>query len=120
MAHSNNVPIERHTAGRDMMPSHAPGWPLLKTRDFGLLFWGQLTSQIGDSLMRIAFIVMVRVPTDGFGHENGHDRLVANNPALNPGTDRRYVCGPDQQKIDNGRKGCQHRWFFWMKSRPCS
>jgi MFS transporter, DHA3 family, macrolide efflux protein len=59
MAHSNNVPIERHTAGRDMMPSHAPGWPLLKTRDFGLLFWGQLTSQIGDSLMRIALLWFV-------------------------------------------------------------
>src|SRR6476469_494440 len=36
-----------------------PGWQLLKGRDFGLLFWGQLTSQIGDSLNRVALLWFV-------------------------------------------------------------
>jgi MFS transporter, DHA3 family, macrolide efflux protein len=39
--------------------SRAPGWELLRTRDFGLLFWGQLTSQIGDSLNRVALLWFV-------------------------------------------------------------
>lgn len=38
---------------------HAPGWELLKTRNFGWLFWGQLTSQIGDSLNRVALLWFV-------------------------------------------------------------
>jgi hypothetical protein len=37
----------------------APGWQLLKTSDFKLLFWGQLTSQIGDSLNRVALLWFV-------------------------------------------------------------
>jgi MFS family permease len=37
----------------------SPGWQLLKTRNFGLLFWGQLTSQIGDSLNRVALLWFV-------------------------------------------------------------
>jgi MFS family permease len=37
----------------------APGWQLLKTRDFGFLFWGQMTSQIGDSLNRVALLWFV-------------------------------------------------------------
>ncbi len=36
-----------------------PGWQLLKTRDFGSLFWGQLTSQIGDSLHKVALLWFV-------------------------------------------------------------
>jgi len=39
--------------------TQAPGWDLLKTRNFGLLFWGQLTSQIGDSLNRVALLWLV-------------------------------------------------------------
>ncbi|MEX5213399.1 MAG: MFS transporter [Nitrospiraceae bacterium] len=35
------------------------GWLLLRTRDFGLLFWGQLTSQIGDSLSKVALLWFV-------------------------------------------------------------
>lgn len=35
------------------------GWQLLRTRDFGLLFWGQLTSQIGDSLSKVALLWFV-------------------------------------------------------------
>ena len=33
-----------------------PGLQLLKARDFSLLFWGQMTSQIGDSLNRVALL----------------------------------------------------------------
>jgi MFS family permease len=36
-----------------------PGWQLLKERDFSLLFWGQMTSQIGDSLNRVALLWFV-------------------------------------------------------------
>jgi hypothetical protein len=32
--------------------THASGWTLLTSRDFGLLFAGQTISQIGDSLNR--------------------------------------------------------------------
>jgi MFS family permease len=39
--------------------SIAAGWSLLRTRDFGLLFWGQLTSQIGDSLSKVALLWFV-------------------------------------------------------------
>src|SRR6478672_2526727 len=41
------------------IPPGAPGWQLLKTRHFGLLFWGQMTSQIGDSLNRVALLWFV-------------------------------------------------------------
>ena len=43
---------------KDASPS-MPGWQLLKTRDFSLLFWGQMTSQIGDSLNRVALLWFV-------------------------------------------------------------
>lgn len=36
-----------------------PGWELVRSRDFGLLFWGQLTSQIGDSLSKVALLWFV-------------------------------------------------------------
>jgi MFS family permease len=36
-----------------------PGLQLLKSRDFTLLFWGQMTSQIGDSLNRVALLWFV-------------------------------------------------------------
>ena len=39
-------------------PSEA-GWQLLKTRDFGLLFAGQLVSQIGDALNKVALLWFV-------------------------------------------------------------
>lgn len=49
----HSEPLDAHPVG------HAPGWELLKTRNFGLLFWGQLTSQIGDSLNRVALLWFV-------------------------------------------------------------
>ena len=36
-----------------------PSLQLLKSRDFTLLFWGQMTSQIGDSLNRVALLWFV-------------------------------------------------------------
>ncbi len=36
-----------------------PGWELVRSKDFGLLFWGQLTSQIGDSLSKVALLWFV-------------------------------------------------------------
>lgn len=40
-------------------PSHARGWELVKTRDFGFLFAGQTISQIGDSLNKVALLWFV-------------------------------------------------------------
>jgi MFS family permease len=44
---------------KEIRPSRVPGWQLLKARDFSLLFWGQMTSQIGDSLNRVALLWFV-------------------------------------------------------------
>jgi MFS family permease len=52
---SPNRPVETVDSGA----SPVPGWQLLKTRDFSLLFWGQMTSQIGDSLNRVALLWFV-------------------------------------------------------------
>lgn len=46
-------PVMEHTQ------TGSPGWQLLRTRNFGFLFWGQLTSQIGDSLNRVALLWFV-------------------------------------------------------------
>ena len=35
------------------------GWHLIRTRDFGLLWWGQLTSQIGEGLNKVALLWFV-------------------------------------------------------------
>ena len=35
------------------------GWRLIKTRDFGLLWWGQTTSQIGEGLNKVALLWFV-------------------------------------------------------------
>jgi MFS transporter, DHA3 family, macrolide efflux protein len=44
----------------DRLPqSNARGWDLLKTRNFGLLFTGQMISQIGDSLNKVALLWFV-------------------------------------------------------------
>ena len=50
--------VERHEDVK-APPSRMPGWQLLKERDFSLLFWGQMTSQIGDSLNRVALLWFV-------------------------------------------------------------
>ena len=50
--------VERHEDVK-APTSRMPGWQLLKERDFSLLFWGQMTSQIGDSLNRVALLWFV-------------------------------------------------------------
>ncbi|MGD9726959.1 MAG: MFS transporter, partial [Nitrospiraceae bacterium] len=35
------------------------GWRLVRTRDFGLLWWGQLTSQVGEGLNKVALLWFV-------------------------------------------------------------
>ena len=35
------------------------GWKLIRTRDFGLLWWGQMTSQIGEGLNKVALLWFV-------------------------------------------------------------
>ena len=35
------------------------GWRLIQTRDFGLLWWGQTTSQIGEGLNKVALLWFV-------------------------------------------------------------
>jgi MFS family permease len=35
------------------------GWDLIRTRDFGLLWWGQLTSQVGEGLNKVALLWFV-------------------------------------------------------------
>ncbi len=35
------------------------GWRLVKTRDFGLLWWGQVTSQVGEGLNKVALLCFV-------------------------------------------------------------
>jgi len=41
------------------MESESRGWRLVKTRDFGLLWWGQVTSQIGEGLNKVALLWFV-------------------------------------------------------------
>ena len=41
------------------MENESRGWRLIKTRDFGLLWWGQVTSQIGEGLNKVALLWFV-------------------------------------------------------------
>lgn len=54
----NNDAVAHATLTDLSEPSEA-GWQLLKTRDFGLLFAGQLISQIGDALNKVALLWFV-------------------------------------------------------------
>lgn len=49
----------QHEPAIDSTPKGSHGWDLLKTRDFGLLFAGQMISQIGDSLNKVALLWFV-------------------------------------------------------------
>ena len=40
-------------------PDSSRGWRLICTRDFGLLWWGQTTSQIGEGLNKVALLWFV-------------------------------------------------------------
>ena len=41
------------------MDKESRGWRLIKTWDFGLLWWGQVTSQIGEGLNKVALLWFV-------------------------------------------------------------
>ncbi len=41
------------------MDSESRGWRLIQTRDFGLLWWGQVTSQVGEGLNKVALLWFV-------------------------------------------------------------
>ena len=41
------------------MDMESRGWRLITTRDFGLLWWGQVTSQIGEGLNKVALLWFV-------------------------------------------------------------
>ena len=40
-------------------PDLSRGWRLIKTKNFGLLWWGQTTSQIGEGLNKVALLWFV-------------------------------------------------------------
>jgi predicted MFS family arabinose efflux permease len=48
-----------HAIPKNQPESVTAGWELLKTRDFGLLYSGQLISQIGDGLNKVALLWFV-------------------------------------------------------------
>ena len=48
-----------HVAPTESSEPSAAGWHLLKTRDFSLLYAGQLISQIGDGLNKVALLWFV-------------------------------------------------------------
>ena len=43
----------------DVAACESRGWRLIQTRDFGLLWWGQVTSQIGEGLNKVALLWFV-------------------------------------------------------------
>jgi len=43
----------------DSAACESRGWRLIQTRDFGLLWWGQVTSQIGEGLNKVALLWFV-------------------------------------------------------------
>ena len=54
----------RRKSQQATMPSESAdcdsrGWRLIQTRDFGLLWWGQVTSQIGEGLNKVALLWFV-------------------------------------------------------------
>lgn len=50
---------EANAAQRPVAYTRTRGWTLLRTRDFGLLWMGQIISQIGDGLTKVALIWFV-------------------------------------------------------------
>ena len=50
---------EPATTQSDSADRVSRGWRLIQTRDFGLLWWGQVTSQIGEGLNKVALLWFV-------------------------------------------------------------
>jgi MFS transporter, DHA3 family, macrolide efflux protein len=51
--------FEQAEAPTELASTDSRGWRLVKTRDFGLLWWGQVTSQIGEGLNKVALLWFV-------------------------------------------------------------
>jgi DHA3 family macrolide efflux protein-like MFS transporter len=51
--------VEQDTVAIESTTSESRGWRLIQTRDFGLLWWGQVTSQIGEGLNKVALLWFV-------------------------------------------------------------
>src|SRR5215217_9480359 len=50
---------EQATTPSESADSDNRGWRLVTTRDFGLLWWGQVTSQVGEGLNKVALLWFV-------------------------------------------------------------
>jgi MFS family permease len=50
---------EQATVQSESADCASRGWRLVKTRDFGLLWWGQVTSQVGEGLNKVALLWFV-------------------------------------------------------------
>jgi MFS family permease len=50
---------DQSTMQSESVDCDSRGWRLVKTRDFGLLWWGQVTSQIGEGLNKVALLWFV-------------------------------------------------------------
>ena len=50
---------EQATMQSESAACDSRGWRLVKTRDFGLLWWGQVTSQVGEGLNKVALLWFV-------------------------------------------------------------
>src|SRR5690349_12011438 len=61
--------------------SRMPGWQLLKARDFSLLFWGQMTSQIGHCLKPV-YIFWYAIQLTGSSMKMVMIGLLQTNPPL--------------------------------------
>src|SRR5574338_567526 len=53
------VPVRLSIIVGDDMDHESRGWRLIRTWDFGLLWWGQVTSQIGEGLNKVALLWFV-------------------------------------------------------------
>lgn len=73
-----------------------PRWRLIQTRDFGLLWWGQTTSQIGEGLNKVALLWFVYELT-GSVMKMTMVGLLQTIPALVRSADRR-IPGPAAEK----------------------
>jgi MFS family permease len=51
--------FEQAEVPTEVASADSRGWRLVKTRDFGLLWWGQVTSQIGEGLNKVALLWFV-------------------------------------------------------------
>ncbi len=51
--------FEQAEVPNELASTDSRGWRLVKTRDFGLLWWGQVTSQIGEGLNKVALLWFV-------------------------------------------------------------